>query len=383
MRAIQSLFYVTVVLILALLASYRNVLWESVASRSELRAWLPTWEEFVIDLNTVVPLPNGNHLGNETWRATFDAIPHCDFCLENWWLVFTVCASYLVMIPCLQTYMKARGKILATNCVVAWNLFLSVFSFAGMIVVVPQLLERLYKEGLESTVCSPATEYGHSYTGFFIFAFIMSKLFETVDTFWLLIRKSQILALQWYHHATVMLFCWHAYAVRTGYAGMWYAGMNYTVHTFMYLYFGAMMGGDRYRKLAKPFAMTITTMQILQMIMGMIVLMTSMFAQAQGRSCYNNKSNTILGLGMYFSYFVLFAKLFLEHYVFGGREKKEAARKKPSATDEKLGAAKEGNGAKISTRTGTPRSGNGGTQTNGNGAKEVNGVKEINAVKKS
>jgi len=238
-----------------------------------------------------------------------------------------------------------------------------------MIVVVPQLLGRLYNQGLESTVCSAAREYGHNYTGFFIFAFIMSKLFEVVDTLWLLIRKSSIITLQWYHHATVMLFCWHAYSIRTGYAGMWFAGMNYTVHTFMYLYYAAMMGTPKIKKLAKPFAMTITSMQILQMIMGMVVLMVVMTAQAQGRICHNSKSNTILGLGMYFSYFVLFAKLFLEYYVFGGRERKETEWKRREAEKRKLGVAKNGNGAK---------------ETNGNGVhKEINGVKEIDAVKES
>lgn len=40
-----------------------------------------------------------------------------------------------------------------------------------------------------------------------------------------------------YHHATVLLFCWHAYSARIG-TGLWYAAMNYSVHGIMYAYFG-------------------------------------------------------------------------------------------------------------------------------------------------
>jgi len=40
-----------------------------------------------------------------------------------------------------------------------------------------------------------------------------------------------------YHHATVLMFCWHAYSARIG-TGLWYAAMNYSVHGIMYAYFG-------------------------------------------------------------------------------------------------------------------------------------------------
>ncbi|KAL3902640.1 MAG: hypothetical protein SGPRY_011983, partial [Prymnesium sp.] len=61
-----------------------------------------------------------------------------------------------------------------------------------------------------------------------------TQLAELLDTFFLLLRKSPVILLHWYHHVTVLLFCWHAYSVRIG-SGLWFAAMNYSVHSLMYL----------------------------------------------------------------------------------------------------------------------------------------------------
>ena len=59
------------------------------------------------------------------------------------------------------------------------------------------------------------------------------QLAELLDTLFLLLRKSPVILLHWYHHATVLLYCWHAYSVRIG-TGLWFAAMNYSVHALMY-----------------------------------------------------------------------------------------------------------------------------------------------------
>ena len=40
--------------------------------------------------------------------------------------------------------------------------------------------------------------------------------------------------------------------------------------------------------------------------------------QASGRDCRVNKTNSILGLAMYSSYFLLFGLFFLQRYITGG-----------------------------------------------------------------
>ena len=51
--------------------------------------------------------------------------------------------------------------------------------------------------------------------------------------------------------------------------------MNYTVHAIMYFYFGLTQCGDGGRKFAKKFAMIITTMQLTQMVIGIVVTVAS------------------------------------------------------------------------------------------------------------
>mmetsp|Transcript_19263 Transcript_19263/g.57642 ORF Transcript_19263/g.57642 Transcript_19263/m.57642 type:complete len:96 (-) Transcript_19263:285-572(-) len=43
--------------------------------------------------------------------------------------------------------------------------------------------------------------------------------------------------------------------------------------------------------------------------------------QDQGHECHVNKTNSVLGLTMYFSYFVLFGKLFVDNYVTQTRKR--------------------------------------------------------------
>merc|ERR1739838_608417 len=95
--------------------------------------------------------------------------------------------------------------------------------------------------------------------------------------------------------------------------------MNYSVHSIMYCYYGLTQCGDRGRRIAKKFQMLITSVQLLQMVIGIVVTVASVVYHWQGKDCYVSLYNSLLGLLMYFSYFVLFLQLFLQHYVFKKR----------------------------------------------------------------
>ena len=164
-------------------------------------------------------------------------------------------------------------------------------------------------------MCNHASNYGHGMSGLFVALFIYSKLAELLDTLWLLLRKSPVIFLHWYHHVTVLLYCWHAYAVRIG-TGLWFASMNYTVHALMYLYFAVTQLGPRGKAFAKRFSIFITTLQLLQMVMGIAVTVASVIYHAREQPCYVSLVNSALGLLMYASYFALFLQLFLSHYVY-------------------------------------------------------------------
>merc|ERR1719258_117976 len=226
---------------------------------------------------------------------------------------------YLIMINFLKPYMESREKMRLQPLVIAWNFGLSAFSIGGLIYCVPHLLfnERsgVVSTGFYPSVCSHASAYGFGEVGFWVFLFIYSKLAELIDTLFLLLRKSPVILLHWYHHVTVLLYCWHAYSVRIG-TGLWFAAMNYTVHAIMYFYFGLTQTGPTGRKIAKKFAMLITTLQLSQMVVGIIVTVSSVVYHYNGHTCYVSLFNSALGLIMYSSYFALFLQLFLDHYVY-------------------------------------------------------------------
>ena len=65
-------------------------------------------------------------------------------------------------------------------------------------------------QSFEETVCSsPLSGWGTGPSGFWVMLFIFSKLPELIDTVFIVLRKRQLIFLHWYHHVTVLLFCWH------------------------------------------------------------------------------------------------------------------------------------------------------------------------------
>jgi len=196
-----------------------------------------------------------------------------------------------------------------------WNLFLSMFSLMGVTRIVPHLYTALAHEGFLFTVCTePHSWYGRGPVGFWMTLFVLSKFPELGDTAFLVLRKKKVLFLHWYHHTTVLLYCWHAYTVLAA-PGLWFAAMNFSVHAVMYFYF--FMTNVGFAGLMRPLAPFITTIQILQMIGGITCLVTVAVMQNTGRfaDCNVDPANWKLGLMMYVSYFLLFGWLFVQKYL--------------------------------------------------------------------
>merc|ERR1711897_42250 len=109
-----------------------------------------------------------------------------------------------------------------------------------------------------------------------------------------------------------------------------------SVHSIMYGYFAIM--GTRYRKAVTRYAIYITLLQLVQMLVGMFVTVKAVLYQAAGEECHVNKTNSVLGLSMYASYFVLFFKLFVDNYYLKpkGAKKRKSIREVARSVSRKV-----------------------------------------------
>ncbi|KPA77243.1 putative mitochondrial beta-ketoacyl-CoA synthase,beta-ketoacyl-coenzyme A [Leptomonas pyrrhocoris] len=207
---------------------------------------------------------------------------------------------------------------------VAWNFFLAIFSICGAVVIVPALLGAIAKNGLRKTVCVLDDELTYtSPCGFWTAIFVVSKIFELVDTLWLVLQKKKTPPfLHWYHHVSVLIFAWSSYSVGSSTMSV-FAAMNICVHSIMYSYFALCACGVK--KLLRPFAPFITALQIAQMVGGSVL---TFYSYAVNASAYNagvtdihqlpcavSKSAARFGVLMYVSYLYLFSQLFVNSYM--------------------------------------------------------------------
>lgn len=227
-----------------------------------------------------------------------------DFAKEHPYIPIGLSAGYLASCYLGKRYMSSRPAFDLQMPLAYWNLFLSVFSFIGMCNTVPQLLYNLNAMSMRDNLCGePKTAFANGSCGLWVQLFIYSKIPELIDTFFIVARKKPLLFLHWYHHVTVLLFCWHSYATEAS-TGLFFVAMNYSVHAMMYGYY-CLMALDMKPKWLKP--SFITAGQIIQMVIG--TTLCGMTYTLLGTSeCSVKKENVIAGGLMYGSYLYLFCE---------------------------------------------------------------------------
>jgi hypothetical protein len=146
---------------------------------------------------------------------------------------------------------------------------------------------------------------------------------ELVDTFFIIIHKKKLIFLHWYHHITVLLYCWHSY-VTTSPPGIFFVVMNYGVHAIMYFYY-CLMACHYKPKWLPP--MVITAAQISQMVVGVAVtVLGAIISMRKGEdACHLRHENNTAAFVMYGSYLFLFAQFFVGRYLKSTTPKRTAS----------------------------------------------------------
>lgn len=266
-----------------------------------------------------------------------EASPFMAFAEKHTVLPIVMAALYVAAAFGGQHLMRDRAPFKLETALTAWNLALCLFSTVGAVRTVPHLLMMLWSMPFRSTVCLPASSsYGTSASGLWVMLFIYSKLPELVDTAFIVLRKRQLSLLHWYHHASVLVFCFASYSTRAP-NGLYFTAMNYSVHSIMYGYYAC-----KSLRVPTPVpAFAITAMQIVQMVIGFaIVLATAYYrlvAPVGDQSvvpCTATLGYLACGLVIYGSYGALFMQFALQRYTQPAEPPRQKRRKTVSPSPE-------------------------------------------------
>ncbi|CAG2105539.1 unnamed protein product, partial [Medioppia subpectinata] len=237
-------------------------------------------------------------------EGNFNTTQSHQWMTDHWHISVYLSIAYLCVIYGLKLQMQNRKPLDINGYLFAWNAFLTIFSTIGTLRAVDEMSHVLGNHGLKYSICSK--EY-HTYgSGLWGFLFSFSKSFELFDTVFLVLRKRPVILLHWYHHVTVLMFCWWSYSLNSS-TGRWFTFVNYTVHMFMYAYYTLQSVGV---KVPSVLAKAITMGQIFQMIFGLFINLASIVLKLFDSECGVDYKYIAISLAMYGSYYYLFYQFF-------------------------------------------------------------------------
>ncbi|CAI5448260.1 unnamed protein product [Caenorhabditis angaria] len=225
---------------------------------------------------------------------------------------------YFVVVFGTKWLMRNREPFQLTIPLNIWNFILAAFSIIGAIKMTPEFFSVLFNKGLVQSYCYEY-DFIKGENGYWVWLFMASKLFELVDTIFLVLRKRPLMFLHWYHHILTMIYAWYSHPLNPGF-NRYGIYLNFCVHAFMYSYYFL-----RSMKIRVPgaVAQAITSLQIVQFIISCGVLAhLGVLIYINGSDCDFDPSVFKLAVFMDVSYLALFINFFLKSYVIkGGKDK--------------------------------------------------------------
>jgi len=243
--------------------------------------------------------------------------------MDNYEVPIISCIVYLMLIFGLQIIMKDREEFKLRGLLIIWNWILAIFSMVGAYFVIPEIIVEVGIHGVHSDMCTGISEFKNP----FVMIFCLSKIPEFIDTLFLVLRKRHVRFLHWYHHITVALYCWSAWADNIENGG-WFSGMNLIVHTIMYTYFAFAAMEYRFPTWMRE---SITLLQVLQMVLGLLFVIHNIYY------CNFHPFNLTCAFLMYLSYLILFVHFFYESYISPSASQKLSKSQKITGPSDKRG----------------------------------------------
>ena len=253
-------------------------------------------------------------------QSKHDTLKAQDWVHNNWTLVIPISVLYVLLLYGGRKWMESKPTYDLHRTLFLWNVGLAVFSMFGALSLVPNLVHHIYKDGFKQSVCITATKYD-PHINIWCFLFVLSKIIELGDTAFIVLRKSPLQFLHWYHNMTILLITWYGYS-QSGPSSInqWVIAVNYSVHSFMYSYYALKAVGV---KVPIQVANSITIIQLIQMFVFLIITLVAYKTYVINKEeCDVKISMIYLQLSLCSSYALLFMYYYYRRYI-RSKNKKE------------------------------------------------------------
>ena len=217
---------------------------------------------------------------------------------------------YLISVFGVQRWMENVKPFNLRGPLTLWNLTLAIFSITGVSILLPPAVYSAFTDGVVFAVCHSSVD-SSPLMAWFALLFVLSKVVEFGDTIFIVLRKTPLSFLHWYHHITVLMYSWYGLATKCT-AGHWFSGINFGVHAVMYSYYTLKAMGYR---IPSSVAKSITILQLAQFFVGLLVIFIGMWARWVGTECGITETHIAVGLIVYGSYIILFFHFFYHRYL--------------------------------------------------------------------
>jgi hypothetical protein len=222
-----------------------------------------------------------------------------------------ICLTYIISVWILTRYVGGMSKEAKVQMRANWgmdtlkywhNVSLSVVSgLMGVIMIYCISKDGRLSGGWKAMACQNTPNQG--LYGFANFVYLVSKIWEWVDTYWLVLYDKPVISLHAFHHMTT--FSMAAFTHNFPVGG--YAFINCLVHLVMYMHYANPV------RWARPF---ITSFQLLQFV-AVITIHTYGYV-TPAPECFDMSTVTyewyycqLVVVG----YFLMFCKFFADNYV--------------------------------------------------------------------
>ncbi|KAI7858747.1 fatty acid elongase [Circinella umbellata] len=154
-----------------------------------------------------------------------------------------------------------------TFFVLLHNLTLAIYS--GLTFY--KMATALHRTRIRDDVCDLDEYFWNDALGYWGYFFYLSKFYEFIDTFIILLKGRKPSLLQEYHHAGAIITMWAGIRYRT--TAIWvFVTFNSLIHTLMYTYYASTTMGFH-----PPGKKYLTSLQISQFLLGMSMAVMYLF----------------------------------------------------------------------------------------------------------